>query len=292
MKHPNQLAALLCIILGACILLFARSGFSAPLRNVRASGQSLTLIRTALGFSTIVEFPGKPTSAVLGDQDAVKLEYVGESITLKPLVGNVHTNLFVFVGSRRYAFSIQSSPRALVDYVVRVSDADEKTRAPEQNPGPVGSYRIIRLGRRSSSSGIILSATRLQLNRDTSDPRAASLIEFELYAEKSPSTFTANSFGLSQNGRYLDMESIAVDRLIAANGAPPVKGTIALLNQDWNRSLPVTLVFAFMPKNGKSRNPRRITVAIDPSPRSGLGNQKWKEKERNGTGELFPKISP
>jgi len=96
----------------------------ADARNVRQlylSESDVAEVNTSLGFSTILQFDAHPSSAVLGDQDAFKVEYVGNSLTIKPLVAGAKTNLFVFTDYDRYSFRLKVGPASVVDYIVRVS---------------------------------------------------------------------------------------------------------------------------------------------------------------------------
>ena len=89
------------------------------IRRIEADEDKVALVRTAVGFSTILEFPSKPLSAVLGDQDSFKLEYVGNSITVKPLVSGATSNLFVFTEYNRFTCTLKSGAKSDVDDILQ-----------------------------------------------------------------------------------------------------------------------------------------------------------------------------
>ncbi len=91
-----------------------------PSRVLRLSDTEVGQIATSLGYSTILQFDSKPTSVVLGDQDAFKVEYLADSLTIKPLVAGVRTNLFVFTQYERFNFRVEVRAAAQADYVVRI----------------------------------------------------------------------------------------------------------------------------------------------------------------------------
>jgi len=122
--------AILLVIFVSAFALFSIHALGGIIHEVQCSSNKLIPIHTALGFSTILEFESKPTSAVLGDQDGIKLEYVGNSITLKPLIGGSHTNLFVFTEIDRYNFTIQTRSSSLVAYIVRIKSTSDKKDRP------------------------------------------------------------------------------------------------------------------------------------------------------------------
>lgn len=290
MERTRIRAALLCVTLGAIIILFARTALAGPIREAYGSSQTLIPIRTTLGFSTILEFPLKPISAVLGDQDAVKLEYVGESITLKPLTSVVRTNLFVFTQTGRYAFSIQNGPPSAVDYIVRVRDRESKQNNSPTNDESQSTFRPVLINRKAAIAGVFLAVSRIQLSKDAAHLRAASLIEFEISSNRAPYNFKPTSFGLKQDGRFLDAESITIDRPWVAKGLPSSKGIIAVLNQDWDRRKPLTLVFAFE-ANGKKPTVKRVEVSFSAVAMPHAEKTPGKETQ-NGKIELFPKAHP
>jgi hypothetical protein len=287
MTQARVRVALLCLSLGIFLILYANRSLAAGVREVVASNRSLTPIHTALGFSTILEFPGKPISAVLGDQDGFKLEYVGSSITLKPLVPNAKSNLFVFTDTGRYNFSLASGPAGAVDYIVSIRPSSEPTKPGEAKS--VEPYLVIRPGKKSSVLGITLSVDRIKLARNTNDPRSASLIEFQAITKTKPYALKASSFGVRQGGKYLDIESIYLGSLALLPGVP-VDGVIAVLNQDWNARAPFVLVLAVegQPSKAKKQKTSRIEVVVNPS----SSNPPKKGGVKHEGIELFPKPHP
>lgn len=290
MERIQIRAAVLCLILGGALIFFARTTLGGSIREVQSSPKNLISIRTALGFSTILEFPLKPLSAVLGDQDAVKLEYIGESITLKPLAGNVRTNLFVFTQTGRYAFSIQNSLSASVDYIVRVRDPQPATMEVTDRHASI-SFREKSIQRKNTLDGVSVLVSRLRLSKDEANPRSASLVEFEISSNKSVYEFKPSSIALKQGGRFLVAESITIDRPWIARDLPSSKGVIALLNRDFNRRKPLILVFAFSFLKEKKTVTRRVEVSF-----SGAlefkSNQGARKDMIHGEADFFPKAHP
>jgi hypothetical protein len=289
MERMQIRAAVLCLILGAAIIFLARTSSAASIREVQSSPRNLIAIRTALGFSTILEFPLKPLSAVLGDQDAVKLEYIGESITLKPLANTVRTNLFVFTPGGRYAFSIQNSPASSVDYIVRVRDpenVDTETDKHDVNP-----FKEKIIQRKRTVDGVSVVVSRLSLSKDEVSPRSASLIEFEISSSETTYSFKPSSIALKQDGRFLIAESITIDRPWIGPDLPISKGVIALLNQDFDRRKPMSLIFAFNFLKGKKTVIRRIGVTFTAA-HEFKSSQKKRKEVMHGEVELFPKTHP
>lgn len=289
----TKLKIVLCAVVVLALLFFSSFGLASSIREVQANSRSLILIHTALGYSTILEFPTKPISAVLGDQDGFKLEYVGNGITLKPLVANARSNLFVFTDMGRFNFSIQTGNANSVDYIVSIktpSDVPKTNNQRESTP-----YLLLRVQKKSSSNGITLTVEQIKLTRDSSNPRSASLIEFSVASKAKPYALQASSFGIRQGGKYLDFESIYLEQLVLAPGTS-VNGTIAILNQDWKRGAPIALVIAVTdPANPKAKNKKskttRITVVV--STASGSVQKKGGKNGDKETGlDLFPKPHP
>lgn len=248
MKRPHLYWALFCAILGFCLILFSGGSLAAGVREVKVSGDAVIPIRTAPGFSTILEFPSKPISAVLGDQDAFKLEYVGNSITIKPIVERAKSNLFIFTEFERYNCKLSTVPQAEVDYIVRIKAKREQTPIGE-NPGEAGvrSQAIetisIPIRRSGTYGGFSLSLDRMTHDRRPGNPRSATVFDFTLSSTRKSYAFSPGSLGVKQSGKYLAAESIYLAGLVVAPGSP-VHGKIALLGQDYAASQPLVVVFA------------------------------------------------
>jgi hypothetical protein len=264
------------------LVLLSVHALASTIREVRGGTDKLIPVHTALGFSTIIEFPSKPISSVLGDQDGIKLEYVGNSITLKPLIGGSHTNLFVYTEFDRFNFSIQTGSSSIVDYILKIKPLDEKKETAPFTSKAQDPFKIMLFNRKKTAFGFILKLLQLKINRDSNDPRAASLIEFELGSTKSTYDFQSASIGVKQNGKYLSVESLFLESTQVSPRSHPIRGVIAILNQEWNQKLPITLVFATRSNDLKSRTARlEVTVTSHVNKRKEVKNDKI---------ELFPQL--
>jgi len=255
-------------------------------REVVSVSDSLITIHTTLGYSTILEFQEKPVSSILGDQDAFKLEYVGNSITLKPLFANAHSNLFVYTGFERFNFSLVTSPLSNTDYVVRITKSGGE-KSPQSEPHTEKSpYLLIQINQKSSKDDFTLKVDEIDLARDSSDPRSASLIKFNLASSGDTYKFIPASLGVKQSGQFLDIESIYLDRTETSKNLAPVNGVIALLNQQWKRNDNLTLVFAFDRKAKNKSHPNKLSITFSPTKRS------LKKENSNGKTGNFPLPHP
>ena len=280
MKDLRAKLALLFLFFGMALFFISFTSYSSTIREVVTDSEKLIPIHTSLGFSTILEFQEKPISAILGDQDAFKLEYVGNSITLKPLVQGARTNLFVYTSFERFNFSIATSPPPNTDYVVRIGrESKEKNKVkPISKLSP---YVTVSVNQKSERLGLELKVIEIDLSRDSLDPRSASLIKFLLTSKKEKKKISSSSFGLKQDGKFLDVEGIYLDR-IEVEPNSTLTGVFALLNQQWKRQKPLTLVFAFEQEQKKKTKTERIFITF-------LGQPKIPKKENSsGQKELFP----
>jgi hypothetical protein len=247
------------------VLLTPLQSLARSVRSVEADDSNVIVVNTAIGFSTILEFQAKPISAVLGDQDSFKLEYVGNSITIKPLVNRAKSNLFVFTEYERFNCQVVTVPAAQVDYIVRIrakmkAYPVQVDGAPPQAQEPQDNLVTKPVGKSTSYGGFTLTVISSSHARDLSNPRSVTLIDFALSSKRSPYSFGAGSVGVKQAGKYLDIESVYLDGLKLTPGAPPIHGKLALLSQDFKARLPVTLVFA-VPASNKSQGSHRIEVS-------------------------------
>lgn len=236
--------------------LYPKPGHSGAVRLIETSTDSVNRIQTALGYSTVVEFQSKPTQAVLGDQDAFKLEFVGNSVTLKPLLPRAKSNLFIFTEWGRLTFLITTGNATHADFLVRVK---LRTETRERESTPTGPRRKIRVEKKSSAQGFTLAVLDFDISLDGRNPRDASLLRFELHSSEVAYGFQPASLGLKQRGKFIPIEQIYLDRLDLKPKSSPIQGTIAVLNQDWKKNLPLYLVFAVQVKG---RKPLRIETPV------------------------------
>lgn len=220
------------------------------IREVEADESHVVLIRTAIGYSTILEFGSKPISAVVGDQDAFKLEYVKNSITIKPLLPRSVSNLFVFTEYGRFTCTLRTVGASEVDYLVRITSPMQKPRPnlsapPLADPGPPKEeVKTTMLGKRATWKGYslkVLSSSRMTTSESR---RPVTIYKFELYSKLRPYSFSAASLGARQGRRFIPIESIYLDALDLRPGYPPLEGLIALLNDDFRAKEPISFVFA------------------------------------------------
>jgi hypothetical protein len=277
--------ALICGTFGTALLLSATLTYAASIREVKGTNRSLIPIQTALGFSTILEFQSKPLSAVLGDQDGFKLEYVANSITLKPLIAGAKSNLFVFTDSGRYNFSIQAGTSSSVDYIVTIKPPEDSSQSSGIAHKETDPYRVVTVNRKASAQGFTLQVNQLKIARELNNPRTASLIEFEISSANENYPFQVSSFGIKQNGKFISAESIYLDQLSVKPGQS-VRGVIAVLNQEWKSSSPIFVIFAVSKLNSKTKKQETYRIEVSANPQ----NHPFKKKgEKNGEIDLFPK---
>lgn len=109
--------------------LLSVAAFAKTARTINLNTNAVPTIRCALAHSTLLRFASRPTSIVAGDQDAFKIEYVGPNVSIKPLVSDASTNLFVFFDNRSYSFDLRTV-QGPSDYLVIANE-------PQQKPQPV-----------------------------------------------------------------------------------------------------------------------------------------------------------
>jgi len=214
------------------------------IRTIEIDPDKVASIQTALGYSTIIEFPYKPTSAVLGDQDAFKLEYVGKSITVKPLIPGAKSNLFVYTEHGRFNCTLRTVSASEVDYLVKVV---HKIPVQAMADGPQASKtkrKIIRVDRRQVRSGFGLRVLNYAKLFDVENVERALEIKFELYSKRHAYDFSGKSIGLRQGNEFLNIESLFLSHARVAPGEPVVQGKILVLSTLVSRKKPLQLVFA------------------------------------------------
>ena len=251
-----------------CCVFYPYVSFAKTIREVRASENQPVNIKTALGYSTILEFSSKPISAVLGDQDAFRLEFVGNSITVKPLLPHAKSNLFVFTEYERFSCTLKSGQASEVDYVVKLK-APVSQVAPENGPSatvaaqikdPPTKKRVV--GKRVSYSGFVLELAALTWIGGGGASRETLIFDFKLSSQLKPYVFSAHSIGIRQGGRFVDLESLYLESAKLLPGDAPVTGKAVVLTSNIVMSKPLNLVFA-VPDPANRKKARRMEVILE-----------------------------
>jgi hypothetical protein len=98
----------------------ARANDSAnqKVRKIHLKRDEIAQVKTSLGIATLIQVPDRPTSVVLGDTNAFKIEYLENAITIKPLSHSSKSNLYIYTEGRRFSVSLVTLPISSADYIV------------------------------------------------------------------------------------------------------------------------------------------------------------------------------
>ncbi len=87
-------------------------------------------INTSIGYTTVLEFPDKPSMVTTGDSSLLQIEVPRNSrnVLIKALRDEGETNLFVFTPHQRFNYKVIVGNTQNVDYVVDVKEAMKKKK--------------------------------------------------------------------------------------------------------------------------------------------------------------------
>lgn len=251
MKWLSFIAVLL-----TCAFFCGRS-FAKPSRTLVLKDTEVAPIKTAIGYSTILQFDGRPSSVVLGDQDAFKVEYVGSSVTIKPLVPGSKSNMFVFTDYDRFNFKLFTGPSQDADYIVQVK---RKSQSTTTYPATSEDNKLIvqNVIKWTTSHGINLKISSVAHPKTNS----ALIIAFSISlnsSKKPPELKIApGEIEVSQNKQIIPIDSIYLERIDLSAGDPMSHGTLIIRTTDYRKGQPLTL--SFTPTMNK--RPVRLRVSV------------------------------
>lgn len=119
---PDFLAIILIILL--ILFVFLPHAHAKDVRTVKLNQTTVAVVRVSPGRSTVLSFPTKPTKVILGNQGIFGLEYVENDLAIAALSPHSHSDLFVYLEGRRFAFDLVAVPSG-GDTIVLVRDAPE-----------------------------------------------------------------------------------------------------------------------------------------------------------------------
>jgi len=236
---------------------FCSRSFAKPSRILVLKDTEVAPIKTAIGYSTILQFDGRPSSVVLGDQDAFKVEYVGNSVTIKPLVPGSKSNMFVFTDYDRFNFKLFTGSSQDADYIVQVK---HKSQSAANYPATSDDNRLIvqNVMKWTTSHGINLKISSIAHPKTES----ALIIGFSisLNSRKQPPELKIGpgEIEVSQNKQIIPIDSIYLERVDLSAGDPMSHGTLIIRASDFRKGQPLTL--SFTPTLNK--RPVRLRVSV------------------------------
>lgn len=218
------------ILLVAMTLSSPHLTFAKGIKTLTLADTEVAQVRVALGYSTLLQFDGRPTQAIVGDQDSFKVEYVGNSIAIKPLIAGVSTNLFVVTEYDKFNFRITAGRGYEPDYILHI-----KRKRLEQNQDSSGVKTKV-VGTSKSASGVTLKV--LSIGRTNS----ALICSFQLSSNGKKLVFQPGDFEILQGGRSLPIENIYLERL-AIEKSQRLNGMILVRMENLRGKAPTTIRF-------------------------------------------------
>ena len=207
---------------------FAADAATAKVRRASVAQDQIETVRTALGIATIIQVPDRPNSVVVGDQEAFKVEYLDQAVTIKPLHSAAKSNLYIYTDWRRYNVQLVTGPEPVADYVVYLENPKESFK--ETKPTLVWTpiKRIL------SNDFLALEVKRVGRAKG-----GILLIEFVIQSLKAEEV-KAEWLWLTQDGATRPIHMLSLSGTTARPGEP-VQGMIQVLRADLSETAPLRL---------------------------------------------------
>ncbi|MBL7670916.1 MAG: TrbG/VirB9 family P-type conjugative transfer protein [Bdellovibrionaceae bacterium] len=197
----------------------------ARVRTVEVKKDQIVTVRTALGVATIIQLPDRPTSLVVGDQTAFKVEYLDQAITIKPLHIGARSNLYIYTDYRRFNVQLVTAVEASADYVVYLESQTAK---------PVTKAKTSKDGWRAYKNFLRNESLTLETKWVSKSTDGSLLVEFEVRGSGNEK-FRPEWLWLTQNGKPKPVQGIALSSQDLKAGRP-IKGLLQILERDVNRN--------------------------------------------------------
>lgn len=202
---------------------------SNHVRRIMVKKDQIVPVRTALGIATLIQVPDRPTSAIIGDLEAFKLEYLDQGVTVKPLHGGAKTNLYIYTDSQRFNVHLVPAPKEAADYIVYLKNAGSLPP-----PKLTSKIKWRSFGKSDSKDGLTLKIKRLG-----STGSGFWLLDFELQSLKK-TQIKPEWFWVTQGKGHRPIHSLYLSGVESQPGRP-VGGTITLRQVDLVAHAPMQL---------------------------------------------------
>lgn len=214
------------VVLSLCLSVFASVESKAGVRHISTKKDQIITVKTALGIATIIQVPDRPTSVVIGDQSAFKVEYLDKAITIKPLSANARTNLYIYTDWQRYNVKLIPTKKTQADYVVYL-----KTKSKPKKSAKI-KWKKFRNHLKNDK-------IRLDVNKIGSAKNGLYLIDFDLKSQKREKV-RPKWIWLTQSGKTIPIHKLFIDELkLRPNKS--ISGLILLKRSDLSTQTPIRL---------------------------------------------------
>jgi hypothetical protein len=218
----------------ACALTGASLAAEASrVRHVQVKGDEIAVVKTAVGVATLIQLPDKPSSVVVGDQGAFKVEYLDQGLAIKPLHGSAKSNLYIYTDWRRFSVQLVTGAASGADYVVyleALKSPPKLDRTPVAGRDREPSVQWKKCLRIAKGGGLLWRVTGLGAVNPTDPAFSMRMIRFELSASSS-TLVNPEGFWLTQGGRVRPLQRLILsDNRIASGGR--IHGVIQIRRAD------------------------------------------------------------
>lgn len=200
------------------LYIFASHADASRVRTVEVQKDQIVTVKTAIGVATIIQVPDHPTSLVVGDSEAFKIEYLDQAITIKPVRSNAKSNLYIYTDWRRFSVQLVTSTEAAADYIVYL-------RGKQEQPKPIEVVEWANVALFADSDGLKMSVGRI--GRLRSD---YLFIEFSVLGR---GDIDPKWFWITQSGKSKAIHRLALSTL-SLNQDGHLEGLLQLRLKDLN----------------------------------------------------------
>ena len=206
-------------------LMSLQASAQGKVRRVNVHGDQIVTVKTSLGIATIIQVPDRPNSVVVGDQNAFKVEYLDQVITIKPVASGAKSNLYIYTDWKRFNVELVSVSEAAADYVVYLENPKNAHKPNSDDKGVIWT----KVSNYLRNEAIELSIKKLgRFGKD------ALLVEFVVTSQKKEK-FRPEWLWLTQDKETIPIHNLVVSDLEVSQSRP-VSGVLQIRANDLNLS--------------------------------------------------------
>jgi hypothetical protein len=222
------------IILTLIFSIFAYTSAEARVRRVAVNADQIVTVRTSIGIATIIQVPDRPNSVVVGDQNAFKVEYLDQAITIKPLSSGARSNLYIYTDWKRFNVELVSGGESIADYVVYLDNP--KAKIPHDGPTPKKDIGITWTNFKNTLKN---EAMKVSVNRLGKTKDGLLLVELTITSTEKES-FKPEWIWLSQSGSTRPIHNLFLSSL-ETSPQKAISGVMQLREIDLMADAPMRL---------------------------------------------------
>ena len=225
------------------LMFLASISYAKSNSTVLMNENDVITVKTKVGFSTKLIFKSRPKNGLIGDQDAFSVEYLKNVVSIKPLMANAQTNLFIPTSEGYFNFILKTTkgtPNNFLYILKKSSNSKESALSSKKRDShePIEEkeikFKSKYLKKVSYCGPLSLRVHKVSWPESHSSFIYDFIIKVRIWPRvlSENIVFEARDFHLFQGKKRIHIEGIYLDRNLLSNNSLRIIGKFHIRQED------------------------------------------------------------